>query len=58
MEKRRTWAKENVEKTKEEKHTNVHCDACKLEIQKGSWSKHIQSKGHLINIGKDDGGFL
>jgi hypothetical protein len=52
--KRRYWARENVEKTKEPKQTKVHCDACEVEIQKGSWSKHIQSRDHLTNIGKDD----
>ena len=53
-EKRRDWARENVEKTKELKQTKVHCDACKIEIQKGRWSKHIQSEDHLTNIGTDD----
>ena len=43
-EKRREWAKENVEKTKEDKQVKVYCEDCKKEIQKGSWSKHIQSR--------------
>ena len=53
-EKRREWAKENAEKTKENKQVKVYCDDCKVEIQKGSWSKHIRSREHLSNIGKDD----
>ena len=57
-EQRRNWAKENAEKTKEEKQTKIYCDDCNLEIQKGSWAKHVQSKNHLINIGKDDREFF
>ena len=42
-----------LKKTKEEKQVKVYCDDCKVEIQKGSWSRHIQSKEHLLNIGRD-----
>ena len=57
-EKRRTWAKEHIEKTKEQKQVKVFCDECKIEIQQGSWSRHIETKGHLANIGKDDKEFF
>ena len=41
-----------LKKTKEEKQVKVYCDDCKVEIQKGSWSRHIQSKEHLLNTGQ------
>ena len=53
-EKRREWAKENVEKTKEVKQAKVYCEDCKKEIQNGSWSSHIKSRDHLINTGQDE----
>ena len=43
-----------LKKTKEDKQAKVYCDDCKKEIQKGSWSKHIQSRDHLINTGQDE----
>ena len=45
--KRRDWARENVEKTKELKQTKVHCDACKVEIQRAGGQNIFNQKTTL-----------
>ena len=52
-EKRSAYAKDYIEKTKEDRQTKVFCNDCNVEVQKCNFEKHFKSKTHLWNTGQD-----